>query len=338
MGLKILHLVSTPTFSGPVENVALLAQAQAALGHDARVAVDRVRPAQHEEAAAPRLSSMGLLSEEPLSLCVKAPRSWFSDVRTLNRLSGEVDVLHCHFSHDHWLAAVASVPQVWLARSVHSERALRRWPPADMWTVPVEGWRARLPEGPSQVFPALVDARFQPSIDRAALRTRLSLPTGPLVGMVSTFQPSRRHDVGLDAFALVRKAHPTAHLVLVGDGVTQSKARAQAESLGLSACVTFVGYQREATFPNWLAALDEVWVLGLGNDFSGRAAAQARSAGVRVPAVDEGALPTVADAVVTPDAQSIAQHALLRGRREVALPNALEVARRMVALYQEGAP
>ena len=60
----------------------------------------------------------------------------------------------------------------------------------------------------------------------------------------------------------------------------------------------FAGYQEGPAFVRWLQALDEVWILGLGNDWSGRAAAQARACGVRVVAVREGALERLADAVV----------------------------------------
>ena len=49
--MRILHLLASPFFSGPAENVALLALAQARLGHEVRVAVDRKRPAVHGRGA-----------------------------------------------------------------------------------------------------------------------------------------------------------------------------------------------------------------------------------------------------------------------------------------------
>jgi hypothetical protein len=69
--------------------------------------------------------------------------------------------------------------------------------------------------------------------------------------------------------------------------------------------VHFAGYQSGDDFIRWLQALDVVWILGLGNDFSGRAAAQARACDVRVVAVDEGSLALNADAIVALDATEI---------------------------------
>jgi hypothetical protein len=81
--------------------------------------------------------------------------------------------------------------------------------------------------------------------------------------------------------------------------------------------------------------MDEVWVLGLGNDFAGRAAAQARACGARVVAVDEGALERYADALVAADADAIDAAALRPERRSVTLEPAESVARRVLALYEQ---
>src|SRR5439155_19175885 len=94
------------------------------------------------------------------------------------------------------------------------------------------------------------------------------------------------------------QSRPTARLVLTGDGELEPELRSIVSALGLEGSVTFAGYQRAESFVRWLQALDEVWVLGLGNDYSGRAAAQARACGVKVVAVDEGALASLADALV----------------------------------------
>ena len=72
--MKILHLLASPFWSGPAENVALLALAQREAGHEVTVAVDRRRteiPA--EEPSVPRLKALGLLDEGGLELSVKSP-------------------------------------------------------------------------------------------------------------------------------------------------------------------------------------------------------------------------------------------------------------------------
>jgi len=209
-------------------------------------------------------------------------------------------------------------------------------PAADAYTVPASSLLPRMRElgRVARVLPALVDARFQPAKDKQALRRELGLEGAPVVGMVSTFQPSRRHAVGVEAFALYREARADARLVLVGDGGLVARTKEQVEAMGLSRWVTFAGYRQGDDFARWLSALDEVWLLGLGNDWSARAAAQARACGVRVVAVDEGALPDLADARVSePTPEAVARAALSGERSPVEHPSNARIAEDILALY-----
>lgn len=334
--MKIVHLLASPFFTGPAEVVAQLALAQRRLGHEVTVAVDRKRhetPA--EEPAAPRFEALGLLSAAGLELSVKStPWAMMRDVLTLRGVPA--DVVHSHFSHDHVIARLGRPPGAALVRSVHAPRSLR-WtaPPAEAWTVPTAALARKLIGLPVLVLPPIVGDTFVPAADRAEVKRALGLPDAPLVGMVSTFQASRRHALGLDAFARVRERRPDARLVLVGDGALEPELRAQVARLGLEASVTFAGYQAGERFVAWLQALDEVWVLGLGNDFAGRAAAQARACGARVVSVDEGALERYADALVAADAEAIDAAALTNERRSVNLESAESIARRVLALYEQ---
>jgi glycosyltransferase involved in cell wall biosynthesis len=153
--------------------------------------------------------------------------------------------------------------------------------------------------------------------------------------MASTFQPSRKHGRAITAFAEVRRRAPEATLVLLGDGVLEPALRSQVHALGLSDSVKFVGYQRGADFVRWLQALDELWVLGLGNDWAGRTALQARACNVRVVAVALGALPRWADAVVVDTSpKTLASVALRAERRTIPLPDVDAVANEVLALYR----
>lgn len=332
--MRVLHLLASPWFSGPAEVVTELARAQRALGHDVAVAVDRLRASKaSEELAVPRLLSMGLLDEHGLELSVKSsPFGLWRDLQRLKVL--EVDVVHCHMSHDHTLAWLSRPSGARVIRSLHAPRSIR-WstPKADGWTVPVDAWARRLLGARVVVLPPIVGANFVPPGDRAAHQRALGLPVAPLVGMVSTFQASRRHDVGLAAFARLLEREPEARLVLVGDGREERAVRSRIAALGLDGHVHLVGYQSGARFVEFLQALDEVWILGLGNDFSGRAAAQARACGVRVVAVDEGALARYADAVVSCEGEGIAEVALRKVRRSVLLESSQAVASRVIDLY-----
>lgn len=333
--MRVLHLLASPYFTGPAELVVELALAQRRLGHEVSVAVDRKRTrASAEELAGPRVDALGLASPAPLQLSVKSsPLAMMRDVLTLRGL--ELDVVHAHFSHDHLLARLGRPKGARLFRSIHAPRSLR-WslPRADGWTVPTAELGRRLMGAPVVVLPPVLSGDFCPPGDRLAVRSTLGLGGGPLIGMVSTFQPSRRHALGLEAFVAVRARHPRARLVLVGDGVLEPELRAHVERLKLGDAVTFAGYQPRERFVPWLQALDEVWVLGLGNDYSARAAAQARACGVRVVAVDEGALDRYADALVPPEVDAVAAAGLLGARRPLTLEPGESIARRVLALYE----
>ncbi|HTS80635.1 MAG TPA: glycosyltransferase [Myxococcaceae bacterium] len=330
--MNILHLLSSPVWSGPAEPVALLAEAQRSLGHAVSVAIDSTRTGTgSEEPAAPHLERLGLLDGRGLRLCTRdGPPGVWRDARRLATL--EVDVVHAHFSHDHWVAALSGHRGV-RVRSFHAARSLRGVRPgAAAFTVPTAELGVGL-RRPWTVLPPLVGPGFRPAEDRPALQVALGL-TAPVVGMVSTFQPSRRHAVALAAFGRLHVREPRSTLVLLGDGQLGPALRAEAQALGLSAAVRFPGYQSGEALVRWMQALDEVWVLGLGNDWAGRAALQARAVGARVVGVDEGALRNWVDELLPePTPAALAAVALRGARRTLALPDVRRVGEELVALY-----
>jgi glycosyltransferase involved in cell wall biosynthesis len=334
---RVLHLLSSPVYSGPAEAVALLAVAQRRAGASVSVAVDSTREGTGtEESAAPRFAALGLLDTQGLALSPKGgPLSVLRDAALLRR--ARWDVVHSHASHDHWVGWLGRPVGARLVRSLHAPRSIRRLlPPLDAATVPTLALLSRLRPGPATVLPALVDRHlFQPAKDRQALRRQLGLPSGPVVGMASTFQPSRGHGVALEAFAMLRRRVPEATLVLLGDGVLEPQLRAAVAAAGLLEAVRFPGYQKDEAFVRWLQALDEVWVLGLGNDWAGRTALQARACGARVVAAALGGLPLWADSVVEDvNAGTLSATALGKSRRDVALPDVDAVAADILGLYR----
>ncbi len=330
--MRILHLLSSPVWSGPAEAVTLVAAAQRGLGHAVSVAIDSTRGGTGtEEPAAPRLEALRLLDSRGLRLSTRdgAAGVW-RDARLLGTL--EVDVVHSHFSHDHWVAALSGHGGI-RVRSFHAARSRRAFrPPAAAYTVPTQGVGAGL-RRPWMVLPPLVPPGFRPSADRFALQASLDV-TAPVIGMVSTFQPSRRHDVALGAFRLVLAREPRATLVLVGDGQLETELRARAESLGIAARVRFPGYQGGESLVRWMQAFDELWVLGLGNDEAGRPALQGRAVGARVVGVSDGALPAWVDALLpAATAEAVAGAALRDERRTVTVPDVRAVAEELLRLY-----
>ena len=87
--MRILHLLSSPVFSGPAEAVALLASAQRRAGATVSVAVDTTRPGTgSEEAALPRFAALGLLDSRGLVAVHPTPAPWLflADVTRLQAL------------------------------------------------------------------------------------------------------------------------------------------------------------------------------------------------------------------------------------------------------------
>jgi glycosyltransferase involved in cell wall biosynthesis len=323
--VKILHLLASPGFTGPAETVTQLALAQRALGHEVTVAVDRKRTSlSSEEPIVPRLEAHHLLDGRGLQLSVKStPWAMAKDVLSLR--AAAVDVIHSHFSHDHTLARLGRPRGARLIRSIHAPRSLR-WatPKADGYTVPMEGLGRKLLGQRVLVLPALVGPEFRPPVTKTDTKTKQ-------IGMVSSFQPSRRHALGIEAFLALRQRGDGA-LTLIGDGALEPELRKQAEPAG--SAISFGGYHSGDAFIARLQQLDEVWILGLGNDWSARAAAQARACGVRVLAVDEGDLARYADVVVEPTVEAITAASQSTERRDVQLESPASVAQRVVAFYE----
>lgn len=320
--MKILHLLASPAYTGPAETITQLALAQRALGHEVTIAVDRKRTkTTSEEPIVPRLESLQLLDARGLELSVKSsPWALAKDVLTLR--SAGVDVIHSHFSHDHTLARIAKTRGTRLIRSIHAPRSLR-WatPKADGFTVPMDSLARKLIGQKVLVLPAFVGPEYVPAPRQKRQHKQ--------IGMVSSFQPSRRHDLGIAAFLKVREG---SELILIGDGALEPELRKLAEPA--KDAITFAGYQSGDAFIRHLQQLDEVWILGLGNDWSARAAAQARACGVRVIAVDEGDLARYADVLVEPEVDAIVAASDSDTRREVKLESPTSIAQRVLAFYE----
>ncbi len=91
-----------------------------------------------------------------------------------------------------------------------------------------------------------VDTRvFRPADPRAA-RALLGLPEAGLhVGVVARLAPVKDHATLLDAFALLRRERPDAHLTLVGDGPERAALGERARASDLAGSVHFVGARRD---------------------------------------------------------------------------------------------
>ena len=109
-----------------------------------------------------------------------------------------------------------------------------------------------------RVIPGGVDrTRFVPAADRRAVRGRLGLPLdGPLLFCLRNLEPRMGVELLLDAMPPVLVRHPSAVLVVGGDGPLAPTLRAHAARLGLGAAVRFAGFVPEHVLPAYYAAAD----------------------------------------------------------------------------------
>ena len=301
--LRVLHVVANRWWTGSADPALGLARALKDRGHT--VWFGCVRGDVLE--AHVRAAGVELLD----GLCLeRTARPWrlAAQVRGLGRVLREleIDVVHAHQTHDHWLAALGRRGTATrLVRTVHHRRAAHPGPAArwlfkrtDALIAVSEGIAERLratgvPGARVAVVPGAVDlTRFEPGADGESVRTELGLGDAPVVGCVARMAPGRGHDVLLRAMARLRERVPGARLVLVGRGERRPALEKLARELGLGPAVVFAGY-RGADLPEMLAALDCVVLLGVGSEESCRAVLEAMAMARPVVAAPVGAIPEI---------------------------------------------
>lgn len=144
------------------------------------------------------------------------------------------------------------------------------------------------PEPDITVIPSLMD--FDPLQDnahlRGDLRRELGLPPdAPLIGMVGRLVPVKNPGLFLDAAKQVRRTHPQARFVLVGDGELRPALESRAQALGIAKSVSFTGWRTD--LPRIYADLD-VAVVCSRNEGSPISVLEAMAAGVPVIATRVG--------------------------------------------------
>src|SRR5690606_31702391 len=108
-----------------------------------------------------------------------------------------------------------------------------------------------------RVPPGVDVTRFHPGVDGRDLRARWGVPPeAPLVGCVSRLVPRKGQDVLLEVWPEVRRRHPQAWLVLVGEGPLADDLGRDAAALGAEAGVVLPGRVAWDELPAAHAAAD----------------------------------------------------------------------------------
>jgi glycosyltransferase involved in cell wall biosynthesis len=133
--------------------------------------------------------------------------------------------------------------------------------------------------------------RFAPRPQSGALRASLGLPpSAPVAVSVGRHVPEKGYRHLVDATALVERARPGVHWVLVGDGELRGQLEAQARRLGLGSRVHFTGWRDDVAD---VLALADVFVLPSESEGFGRVLVEAMAMGRAVVATAVGGVPDV---------------------------------------------
>lgn len=108
------------------------------------------------------------------------------------------------------------------------------------------------------VLPNAIDLKKYENVDARpadGLRTEFSLTDAmPVIGQVGRFDSMKNHGFTLKLFSEYLKSHPSAKLVLIGDGPLRPEREADAESLGIRDRVVFTGVRGDV--PIWMNLFD----------------------------------------------------------------------------------
>ncbi|MBI4336271.1 MAG: glycosyltransferase, partial [Chloroflexi bacterium] len=148
-----------------------------------------------------------------------------------------------------------------------------------------------------RVIPYGVDlAEYRPCPDqRRKVRAELDLPQDVrIVGMVARLAAAKRVEYGISLLEGLVEHAAEAHLAIVGDGALHSKLAAQAERLGLSNRVHFLGVRHDV--PRVMQAFDVYLQATMGSTV-GSTTLEALASGVPVVFAvhdgDEAAIPRI---------------------------------------------
>jgi glycosyltransferase involved in cell wall biosynthesis len=201
------------------------------------------------------------------------------------RLSGRSVIWHLRISDQDlqldWLLVRMATRIIAISEAVKAR--LKRWPRA---------------HGRCIVVPNGLDlAAFVAAKEQAVVRGSLGIgPEERVIGLVGRLVPFKGHRYLIQAFADVRLRHPSARLLVVGDGPERDKLEQQVGDMGLKGAVHFTGHRCDV--PDMLSIM-EIFVLpSLGEHF-GRVLLEAMALEKPVVGTRAGGVPEVVEDGVT---------------------------------------
>jgi len=306
--LRILHLASSERWTGVAEPVVSLAVQQQKMGH--RVWVGCAPGRSFERKA--RARGLEVLDGIHLNRRLN-PLDLLSDQRFVPRFcsENEVDIVHCHLLHDHWLSAwslkkLRAGPRgrPFLVRTLHMSRAPRNdWFHRRLYRkhtdrlVCISQDAARRAEealawaaGTIEHVGGGVDLeRFHPARNGSGLREEFSIPpNAPVAGLVARMRAGRGVRWMLRSIPAVLEQLPNAHFVMVGRGEQKKWFKQEILQPAYRGQVHYAGYRKDDGLPQAYAAMDAALFLGLGSEGTCRSILEAMACGKAVVAAEDG--------------------------------------------------
>lgn len=110
-------------------------------------------------------------------------------------------------------------------------------------------------EKSATIYSGIDLAPYQQAPSRGAARAKLGMEADAFaVGNVARMWPEKAQHTLIDAVSRLAPRHPEVRVLLVGDGPLEGELRAQAEALGVTDRVSFLGFRKD--FIDVMAAMD----------------------------------------------------------------------------------
>jgi len=297
----VLHTEASPGLGG--QEIRTLDEAEATVARGWRVLL----ACQPESHLHQRARAQGL---EAIALRMRGPWDLPAVLRLAALIRREgVGIVHTHSSIDGWVGGMAArLARVPVVRTRHVSIPIRRglnpvyrWL-ADRVITSGEAIRAVVIAAgvaPERVVAIPAGVRLEdfegfPGGEEAARSLGLSRP---VIGSVAMFRGSKGHHVLLEAFGLVHARHPTARLLLVGDGGRRAWVESLARERGLGDSVRFTGFRLDV--PALLSAMDCFVLASTRTEGVPQSLLQAFAAGVPVVGSAVGGVPELIQDGVT---------------------------------------
>ena len=133
--------------------------------------------------------------------------------------------------------------------------------------------------------------QFAPRPPSTALRAKLGVPpSAPVAVSIGRHVPEKGYRYLVEAAALIERAKPGVHWILVGDGELRSELEAQTRGLGLAAQTHFTGWRDDVAD---VLALGDVFVLPSESEGFGRVLVEAMAMRRAVVATAVGGVPDI---------------------------------------------